>query len=145
MANYCCVTRTNYFRVKDEVAFRAFMERVYCGEDEIQLWEKRATDETLLFGFGCYGGISGVRNSQDEDDDNTDSAYDEFLGGLQSCIDENDAVIIMEVGNEKLRYLGGLVTIVTFNDIQTFDMTNWAVKKARVMLDNSGYCTECVY
>lgn len=68
MANYCCTIRTNYFHVKDETKFRSLMEQVYGSEDTIEVWEKRDDGGSTMFGFGCYGGIAGIRDT-DEDDD----------------------------------------------------------------------------
>ena len=108
MANYCCTIRTNYFHVKDEDKFRDLMSRVYGCEDSIHLWEEKDSDGKAVFGFGVYGGIAGLRNAQeDEDDDVDESSYDEFIDGLQSCVADNDAIIIMEAGNEKMRYVVG--------------------------------------
>ena len=42
MSNYCCTIRTNYFRVKDDEAFREFMGRVQGDEDSIEIFTKKA-------------------------------------------------------------------------------------------------------
>lgn len=39
MADYACVLRSNYFHVKDEESFRAFMNTV-SGED-LHLWGRK--------------------------------------------------------------------------------------------------------
>lgn len=146
MANYCCAVRTNYFRVKDEEKFKELMSRAYAHEDQISVWEKLAGDGTKLFGFGCYSGIGGVRNAMcDEDDDADETAYDEFIDGLQMCVASGDAIIIMESGNEKLRYITGLATVITENDCQYLDIVNLAVKKGTEMLCNSDWTTTCWY
>ena len=145
MANYCCAVRTNYFRVRDEKVFCEFMECVYGCEDEIHVWEETAPNGDKLFGFGCYGGISGVRNSADEDNDDCDTAYDEFIDGLQACVADGDAIIILESGNEKLRYLVGQATIITSDKVAGFEMHDWAMEAAARMLNNPDYRTKCVY
>ena len=40
MANYCCATRTNYFRVKDPESFKSFMYTVYGSEEPVDVWEE---------------------------------------------------------------------------------------------------------
>lgn len=146
MANYCCAVRTNYFRVKDEDAFRELMSRAYGSEDTISLWEKTTGDGAKLFGFGCYGGIGGVRNAQvDEDDDADETAYDEFVDELQKCVASDDAIIIMESGSEKLRYVIGQATIITEKDCQYIGIDQESMQRARQMLDNPGWCTACCY
>lgn len=143
MANYSCAIRTNYFHVKDEEAFRKLMERSYGSEDEIKVWEKTAPNGDKLFGFGCYSGIAGVLNSADEEDDDCESSYDEFIDGLQTCVADDDAIIILESGNEKLRYLVGQATIITTDKVVGFEMNNWAQEAAARLLNNPNYRTVC--
>ena len=69
MANYRCVVRTNYFHVKDEEKFRELMSRVYGEEDTVSLWTENDPNGKTMFGFGCYGSISGLRNSQEDEDE----------------------------------------------------------------------------
>ena len=145
MAEYCCTVRTNYFHVKDAEAFRVFMARVYGSEDPIKLFEEKDCSGNPIFGFGTYGGISGLRNSMDDDDEDADeTAYDEFIAGLQEHI-ADDAVIILEAGHEKLRYVVGSATIITSQDIKHLDLTNLAVACGRAMLNNPDWKTKCEY
>lgn len=141
MANYCCTIRTNYFHVKDENAFRTFMSRVYGCEDDIELWEEKDKDGRAVFGFGVYGGISGIRD-QDADED---SSYDDFIDKLQEFVADDDAVIILESGNEKMRYVVGSATIVTSSDYKYIDIEDIAVKQAGEMLHNPLWKTICDY
>ena len=146
MANYCCTVRTNYFHVKDEEEFRALMARVYGSEDSVELWEKEDDNGKTVFGFGVYSGIAGVRNARDDgDEDCDDSAYDEFIDGLQKCVADDDAIIILEVGNEKMRYVVGSATIITSKDYEYLDITNLATERAAQMLCNPGWQTRCDY
>ena len=144
MANYCCANRTNYFHVKDEDKFRELMSRAYGSEDSIDLWEEKDSEGKTVFGFGVYGGISGVRNVlADEDDDLED--YDAFIDGLQECVANDDAIIIMESGNEKLRYVIGSATVITSQGCEYIDIMDLAARKAAEMLNNPGYKTKCDY
>ena len=105
MANYHCAIRTNYFHVKDSELFRQFISRVYGADGSVELWEEKDADGQMVFGFGCYGGISGLRDtSEDTSETVSETAYDEFICGLQQHIREDDAVIILEAGQEKLCY-----------------------------------------
>lgn len=140
MANYECKIRTNYFRVKDETAFRDLMSRVYGSEDTIDLWEKN-DNGAKVFGFGCYGGISGLRTEDDDENDDFDSVIDE----LQKYVADDDAIIIFEVGNEKLRYLSGLATIITANEVKVVDLIDTACEAAANLLDNSNWKTITCY
>lgn len=146
MANYCCTVRTNYFHVKDAEAFRVFMARIYGSEDSIELFEEKDSGGNPIFGFGTYGGISGLRNSEDDEDADADeTAYDEFIAGLQTHIADDDAAIILEAGHEKLRYIVGSATVVTCQDVAYLDITHLAVDRSKEMLKNPGWNTKCEY
>ena len=76
MSNYYGVVRTNYFHVKDEEQFRTIMAKTAGDEDGIELWDDvKDADGKQMFGFGVYGGISGIQNDDDEYDD---ESYDRF-------------------------------------------------------------------
>lgn len=143
MANYCCTIRTNYFHVKDDSAFRQMMSRVYGCEDSVELWEEKDKDGRTVFGFGTYGGISGLRDPDDDTDD--DSSYDNFIDQLQASVADDDAIIILESGNEKMRYVIGSATIITSSDYKYMDITNLAAKQAAEMLHNPSWQTRCEY
>ncbi len=146
MANYLCSVRTNYFRVKDEEAFREFMGRVYGSEDNIDLWEETDDAGRKLFGFGCYGGISGViAAKEDEDEDADETSYDEFISRLQKYVADDDAIIIFEVGNEKLKYLVGHALIITSKEIENISLKLMATQLAAGLLENDNWQTQCEY
>lgn len=148
MANYTCTIRSNYFHVKDPDAFRLFMGRVYGAVDSVELFENKAADGTPMFGFGTYGGIGGVRDAAADNSDDYDadeSAYDVFIDGLQSHIADDDAIIILESGNEKLRYVVGQATIVTGKDYDVLSIQELAVARAAAMLGNPNWKTTCEY
>ena len=143
MANYCCATRTNYFKVKNEEKFMDFMKNVHGSENDIQIWT-RESNGTKHFAFGCYGGISGWNDTDDEDYD-WDIAYDNFTNGLSRLVTEDDAIIIFESGNEKLRYLTGNAMIITSKDTAYININNAATRKAADMLGNPEWETRLNY
>ena len=143
MANYCCTIRTNYFHVKDEAEFRSLMEQVYGSEDAVEVWEKRDDEGNTTFGFGCYGGIAGIRDT--DDDDLEETAFDRFLEKLQQCVAENDAVIILEAGNEKMRYVVGTALILTNKACEYLDIAELAEKRAAELLATPSWKTKLTY
>ena len=143
MANYCCTIRTNYFHVKDETEFRSLMEQVYGSEDAVEVWEKRDDEGNTTFGFGCYGGIAGIRDT--DDDDLEETAFDRFLEKLQQCVAENDAVIILEAGNEKMRYVVGTALILTNKACEYLDIAELAEKRAAGLLAIPSWKTKLMY
>ena len=144
MANYCCTIRTNYFHVKDDENFRALMNRVYGCEDSVELWEEKDENGRTVFGFGVYGGISGFRDPDDDDVDD-DLSYDIFIDKLQASVADDDAIIILESGNEKMRYVIGSAIIITNSGYEYMEITDFAVKKAAEMLHNPSWKTRCEY
>lgn len=143
MANYECTVRTNYFHVKDEEAFRKLVEGI-VSEYGIELFEKNDPEGEKLFGFGSYGSLYGICKDSEEDDDE----YDEkevLYQKLQSCVAEDDAVIILTAGNEHLRYVTGDAVCITHDKIEYLDLTCLAVAKAAEMLNNPLYSTVCEY
>ena len=145
MANYCCTIRTNYFYVKDEAEFRSLMEQTYGSEDTIEVWEKSDGGGNTMFGFGCYGSIAGIRNTDEDDDDLEDTAFDRFLEKLQQCVAEDDAVIIMEAGNEKMRYVVGTALILTNKACECLAIAELAEKRAAELLAIPSWKTKLMY
>lgn len=147
MANYCCAIRTNYFHVNDEEGFRGFMSGVAGCEDSVDLWEKKDLSGNTLFAFGTYGGISGVINPTEDADDEADddAAYDAFIEGLQKFVAKDDAIILLEAGNEKLRYVIGSALVITKDGTEYFNITDTAVQIAKEKLGNPDWTTCCNY
>lgn len=146
MSEYNCTTRTNYFHVKDSAAFRSFMGRVQGSVDLITLWQEQDDDGRPVFGFGTHGAISGLKNAEADDDDAPDeSACDEFICGLQEHVAEDDAVILLEAGHEKLRYVTGAATILTSDNYEHLDLAAMAEKKAAKLLVKPEWRTRCDY
>lgn len=146
MANYECTIRTNYFHVTDEEAFKALMCRVYGTERPVNVFTDTDANGVTVFGFGTKGAIAGLKNAKCDDDDEFDeSAYDEFIDELKKLIAKDDACIIFEVGNEKLRYLTGAAHIITHDEERFINIRDIAVKTAALMLQNPHFTTKCEY
>lgn len=144
MANYYPITRTNYFHVKDEQKFRDLMNKIVVCDGDLKVWDG-VTDETggKTFGFGGYCSIDGY--SEGPDYWNADADYEEFITRLSECVAEDDAVIIFEVGFEKLRYLAGFAVVVTSTDYKIIDLRDEACEEAAKMLNNPEWTTRCDY
>ena len=110
MATYNGFTRTNYFSVTDEDMLRDIVDRIVWDNDD-GFFEDRGGK----FAFGSYGSVCGLRNAESENDSDSDEAYDDdcddeyeadaVYEALQSIVAPDDAIIITEIGYEKLRYL----------------------------------------
>lgn len=159
MSMYQCATRTNYFQVNDEEKFRKLMGHVVSAEDKVELFEKER-DGVRYFAFGCYSSIEGVDRAEycracelgydpddDEfdDDDYTENRDNVFIAKLQNLVAEDDAIIIIETGHEKLCYVTGIAEIITRGGYQYVDLSNAAVEVAEMMLGNSEWGTQMEY
>ncbi len=143
MANYHCAVRSNYFHVKDPELFRQFMARVYGANGTVELWEEKDANGQTVFAFGSYGGIGGLRDAAEDTSEEADeTAYDEFICGLQQHVQEDDAVIILESGREKLCCLVGSAEVITRSGYDQLDISEQARRHAGVMLDNPAWQTK---
>ena len=146
MANYNCTIRTNYFHAKDNEKFEQFMTHVY-GED-LEVFHSADSNGNKVYGFGGYGGIAGYFNKEEDYEDNDeawDNAYDNFIDGLVTHVTEDDAILIFESGNEKLRYVVGSVAVITSKGYEYRDIRDVGMEMARQMLNNPDYTTRCEY
>ena len=139
MANYNCVQRTNYFHVKDAEAFRLMLGKVVA--EDFHFWEEKDEDGNVIFAFGCYGNISGIpfKNEEGEWESDGNESYEDFLEELQKNVDKDDAIILIESGYEKLRYVTSLATVITKHSIECLDLGKKALGLARKMLENEKY------
>lgn len=144
MADYYASTRTNYFAVTDEAKFRQLMDKCVGNEDSVDIFEKTDVSTGIkMFGFGCQSTISGLPIGDDEDADDYD--LNDLYEALQELIVEGDAVIITEIGYEKLRYLAGISVIITRSEIRVINLRDKALEEARGMLGDPYYDTQMEY
>lgn len=130
MANYVGYTRTNYFRVNDEQKFVSILSKCYTCEGE-ELEEMAInTDEGRKVGFYCEDSLLGYAENPEDTDYNLDAFYQD----LQSLLPDDDAILITEVGKEKMRYLVGRITVLTKNNIQCKSLDSLGKEMARKTL-----------
>jgi hypothetical protein len=135
LANYYGFTRTNYFAVKDEERFRQVVASCQASEENPEVWEE-AVDGQTLFAFGCYGSLSGLPCGDEED---YECDLGAFHNALQQVVADGHAIIITEVGYEKLRYLVGDCTVITSQEIAYTNLSDIGLAKARQLLKNPQY------
>jgi len=122
MANYEAKFRSNYFEVNDAEAFQAFCER-----HNLELIEKENR-----FGFlmsnSTEGGFSnnGWDTEAEEDTD--------VLGELCQLLAQGQVAIILEVGNEKMRYLNAQAWVINSEGkSKHLDLTDLAMEAAATL------------
>lgn len=133
MANYIEMARTNYFRVIDEKRYKELFDKL-ISEDEVYDFTKVDENGAIWHAFGSYGYIDYQVTEDDYD-------RDEFFKEMQKILPDDEALIFMAAGHEKLRYIIGFSLIVTNKDIQYINTIDNAIDTARVMLQNPGWTT----
>ena len=97
MANYNEQTRSNYFRVKDKAAFRAFLDRF---DSSVKLIE----DDHGRVGFLAE---EGIPSSYMPDEPGHDGDDVDFVSELAAHLADHEVMIVVGTGFEKMRYLVG--------------------------------------
>jgi len=101
MADYIAQMRSNYFRVRTVRNFRQFCTRY--GLTVVRTGE----DRKYRYGFLADGPLpTGCLDSKGE------WIETDFLGELSRLLAPREVAVVMEVGNEKMRYLGGYAAAV---------------------------------
>ncbi len=157
MATYYGKCRTNYFSVADADEFKKVIAAC-VGDDELHPIEDPQEDGSVKHGFYCDGSILGlpykfvddepvaVYDREDgEEDLDCDISSDIFFSALQAILPEDEAIIITEVGSEKMRYLVGCSTVITKTDVKGVDVQQKALELAREMLGNKCFDTKMDY
>lgn len=137
MANYYGFTRTNYFHVTDEDKFRTIMNSVYG--DGLEIWTQKDNNDVTMFAFGADSALDyKVPNTEEYD-------VEQLYEALQEIIVDDEAIIITEVGHEKLRYLVADAIVITTNDVRVCDLNEISVAVAGEMLQNVNYKPQMDY
>jgi len=101
MADHCGTARSNYFRVKDK---QKFVD--WCESLELKpIYQTDRETESELCGFLAeteYGLLPVYRDEEDID----------FFAELSTHLADGAVGIVMEVGNEKMRYITGFAGAV---------------------------------
>lgn len=147
MSNYYGKTRTNYFSVTDENALRDIISRVRGSEDTVELHMEQASNGEKKFMFLCESDILGFPETDENGEvyEDCDYSFDDFTAALQKILPENEAIIITEVGSEKMRYLSGYVTVITRKEIRHENLRNIGIRIARRLLNNESWDTKNEY
>ncbi len=135
MADFECCIRTNYFRVKDEKKLRDILSTIEAN-GEIKFWDA-VFEEQKCFCFGCNGDIWG----SDSDTCN----FEDDLAEIGKILPDKEALVLIKVGHEKLRYLCGIAYIVTNQNVESIDLEGLAIDKAKEMLNDRHFQTQTHY
>ena len=132
MANYVGVCRSNYFEVVDEERY----QELFAGltSEDLHDFTKQRGNKTL-HGFGSYGSIGWHPQLTSEDED---SDFDFFLTEVGKILKPRNAVVVYEIGAEKLRYILGYVTIAfPGGKLKYMSLHQWAEEQCKLKLGES--------
>lgn len=101
--NYCETWRTNYFRVKDSVAFEKWVDTL----PNVQTFVEHNTDLVALADDGSESGMPSFAYDKDGDDCGVD-----FVRELSTHLMDGEVALIMASGHEGLRYVSGYAVAV---------------------------------
>lgn len=145
MATYHSLARTNYFSVTDESAFRELMSHVKEYGAPVNIWERITPDGKKIFGFGGYENLDFYPLEENGEEADIPENLDAAFPAIQKLLAEGDAMIIMDVGHESMRFLTGYATVVTKNDVEYLSLTDLALSRAREILNNPDWDTAMDY
>lgn len=144
MANYISFTRSNYFRVTDPEAFKKIINRVITDEDSLELWE-RTENGTTYYGFGAYSSICGLRHEAEDVDNDGEFEVEAVYEALSKVVAPDDAIIITEIGYEKLRYLTAYAMVITREKTELVELREASIDAACSLLGNPNFDTRMEY
>lgn len=124
MANYEATVRSNYFHVTDEEKFQEIFEQIQKKNFGIDL----LTGPDHTYGFGSYSDVN----------------MDDILE-LQDMIPDDDCIIVMESGHEKLRYVDGIGYVITKDRMESISIMSWVQERAKELMQDPDYTTQIDY
>jgi hypothetical protein len=125
LANYNAYSRTNYFRVKDELA-KEVLKNLIAQIKDAELWED---EEDGTVAFGGYCSITEYYDNDKED-------YVQTFKTIQSLLPDGEVCVLTEVGHEKLRYLVGISWMITNKKIVTHNLSQKVEKSWKKLATN---------
>lgn len=141
MSEYGAACRTNWFHVTDPERLRRLIASVRTLQgNPIMLWKSKDKLQRDVYAFGGYGTIADVYSCASENED--DFEYGPFITDLSEILTDDEAVVISEIGNDKLQYIVAYAVVVTKYEIRTVDLFNASVQEAEEMLCEAMYATD---
>ena len=124
MTDYEAKFRSNYFTVKDATAFKTF-----CEQYELEFIEKDGRCGFLMSFFTDNGfPLFAWDHEKEEGID--------VLNNLIQHLAEGQVAIIIETGNEKLRYLKAQAWVISSEGkLKHLDLTNLALEAAKELTE----------
>lgn len=123
MANTESAYYTNFFKVTDEEAYNNLISKL-SGE-YLYFSEKK---EENLHSFSGYDSLSYIKTEDDILD-----VYD-FIDELRAILPDNECIVYIESGHDKLRDVYGYAIIATNKEIREESLSDFAQRSIEQML-----------
>lgn len=141
MADWCGTARSNYFQVRDEIAFRACAEK-----RNLHVFEAPPTTESpALLGIYSVDEYGGWPSSDVELEEETGDGSIDLYAELARHLTEGQIAVLMEIGAEKHRYLTGIAVAVDHTgrtvEVTLDDVYQRAATEFRSDVDQITRCT----
>jgi hypothetical protein len=140
MANFCGSGRSNYFKVKDPEKFKEWMSNF--GDLSLHKHDDDPLDNQfcILVDSEC----GDVPNEQCVDGEDEYKEID-FFQELAKFLEDDEVVIFMHCGAEKLRYLSGYATAVNNKGEEKTLAFHHIYELAKGLTSKPENITECSY
>lgn len=142
MANYIGTVKSNEFLVINKEKTEIILDSVETDGEFYYDIVPTNTDGVFKCWFGSTGSIFGINtdflygaNYKDEED--CEPSYDLMISELQNVLIEDSYIKIVDVGYEKLRYVGGGCLVITKNDCKYVDISEVGDDIAHDLLENN--------
>lgn len=133
--DYIGKTKSNYFRVTNEKKLLELLDQ--CG---LCAFVRLTPPGIKSFAFGIEGPFEGIPSPNDGEGDRL-----AFYGELQKLVARDDAVIVLNIGYEGLRYLVAEATIIVRSKVKFLDIQGVAAQLASQLLANPEFETRFDY
>lgn len=137
MANYYGTVRSEDFLVNDKEKAELILSSVSTDGDFYYDIDDTDKDGVYKCWFGCYGNIFGLRTNykEENDDEDCEEEFDFFIEELQSILLDGEVLKVVDIGYEKLRYVGGGCVVATKHTYKYLDILTEAEKLSKEMLE----------
>lgn len=137
MANYCGTTRSEEFLVNNKEKAEGILSSVTTDGDMYYNIDSTDREGVYKCWFGSTGNLYGLREdyqNETSEYDDCEESFDFFIEELQSILLDGEVLKVVDVGYEKLRYVGGGCVVATKNTYKYLDILSEAEKLGKEIL-----------
>jgi len=134
-------TRSNYFEITDETAFRSIINDVCMrgSGHTLDVLTRVDDDNITKYAITAATSILGINISNNE---KPNYDFSEFVKRLQSVVSPDDAIIICSMGYDLPYYADSKCDIITSTTWTSESLLTFAEKKAGICLNNPNWTTK---